>query len=104
MRNVYGLMLLLLLLLPSPLMAVCPAGVEIAVGCGDYSYAGCCADASTVTWCEADGSVCQLDCSANQLPSATNDCCEASLLGETGCCDATVMACVCAHAHTCVWV
>ena len=95
MRYVYGL-LLLLLLVPAPLQAVCPAGVEVGIGCGELSYAGCCVNSTTVTWCEADGSVCQLDCGNNQAPSVTNDCCEASPLSTAGCCNNDVMACVCA--------
>lgn len=77
---------------PNLARAVCTAGTEIGSCEPGVSYEGCCLDAATVTWCEADGSQCEIDCSTNaNLP--TNSCCATS--PTPGCCNVDIMACVC---------
>jgi hypothetical protein len=67
------------------------SGVVVGTCSDDRGFEGCCADPSTVSWCEGNN-LCQIDCATNaQVP--TRSCCEVS---ETaGCCDAGIEACVC---------
>ncbi len=81
-----------LVALPGSARAVCTAGTEIGSCEPGISYEGCCIGPATVTWCEQDGSQCEIDCSTNaNLP--TNSCCSTS--PTPGCCNVDIMACVC---------
>lgn len=71
--------------------AQCSAGDYVGLCSAGVGYEGCC-NGSRVTWCEGTAQ-CEIDCGSN-VNSPTNSCCTES--SSAGCCDATIMQCVCA--------